>query len=277
MILVTGATGNVGGSVLRQLRDAGERVRVLSRNRTSLSLHPDAEVVTGDLSDLSTLSHAFDGVERMFLFPAPSIAADLGQLARDRGVCRAVVLSSAANQRPGARNSPIAAKHDAVESTVRSAGLAWTILRPDTFAANALAWAPSIRTESVVRAPCAQSQRNPIHEADIAAVAVAALLEDGHEGEIYLLTGQESLTQAEQVRAIGVAIGRTVRFEEQTREQARMDMIKRMPEKAADQLLDYLARCVGVPAHVSDTVERITGRGARTFAQWAHDHADEFR
>jgi uncharacterized protein YbjT (DUF2867 family) len=277
MILVTGATGNVGANVVRQLLDTGARVRALSRNPPAMQIPDGVEVITGDLADPSTLDKAFAGVERMFLFPASGIAANIGQLARTRGVRRAVVLSSAANQRSGARNSPIAAKHEAVENAVRSADIDWTILRSDTFATNALSWAPSIRADNVVRAPFAQSQRNAIHEADVAAAVVTTLLEDGHEGEIYLLTGPESLTQAEQVRIIGVAVGRTIRFEEQTREQARADMITRMPGSAADQLLDYLEKSVGVSAHVLDTVQRLTGRPARTFSRWADDHADAFR
>ncbi|HZS01798.1 MAG TPA: NAD(P)H-binding protein [Chloroflexota bacterium] len=276
MILVTGAAGNVGGSVVRQLLAAGERVRALTRNPAA-RLPRGVEVVVGDLADPATLAAAFDGVDRMFLFPALGISAEVAQLARERGVRRAIVLSSAAIQRAAPRDNPIVAKHDAVEQAVRTAGLAWTMLRPDTFATNTLAWAPSIRAASVVRAAYGRAQRNPIHEADVAAVATAALLEDGHEGAVYLLTGPASITQAEQAAAIGHAIGREVRFEELSREQALAELTTHTARPVAERLLDYLARSVDRPPHLEPTVEQVTGRPARTFAQWAADHADDFR
>jgi len=127
-----------------------------------------------------------------------------------------------------------------------------------------------------VRAPYPDASVNLIHEADIAAVATTALLEDGHVGARYELTGSASMTQAEQVRAIGAAIDREVRFEEQSPEQARVAMLQYMPAPIVDILLGYWASMVGTRAPVLPTVEQVTGRPARSYAQWAADHAEDF-
>lgn len=277
MILVTGATGNVGSNIVRQLAARGVRLRVLTRQPQDARFPGDVELATGDLTDPSGLSAAFGGISQMFLFPAPKLATELAALVRQHGIRRMVVLSSSVVERQDLRDSPIVQKHAAAETIAQTAGCDWTILRPDTFAANALAWAESIRTQSQISAPYPRSHRNAIHESDIAAVAVAALLEDGHEGTIYSLTGPESLTQFDQVAAIGAAIGRSLRFEELSPEDAKRQMIERMPVAVADQLLAYLAKCVDTPARFTDTVERVTGRPARSFAEWARDHADAFR
>nr|WP_254126714.1 hypothetical protein [Amycolatopsis sp. CA-230715] len=127
-----------------------------------------------------------------------------------------------------------------------------------------------MRRESVVRSPYGDARIAPMHEADIAAVAVTALLDDGHAGAKYVLTGPESLSQREQVEIIGKATGRTIRFEELTEEQAERDGVPTMP-------LDYLRSAVGAPAEILPTIAEVTGRPARTFAEWAEDHAGDFR
>jgi uncharacterized protein YbjT (DUF2867 family) len=209
MIVLTGATGNVGGNVVRQLLDAGERVRAVTRSPGAARLPDGVEVVGG-------------------------------------------------------------------ERAVRNSGLDWTFVRPGGFATNTLSWAPSVRAEGVARAPYPGATVNLIHEADIAAVATTALLEDGHGGARYPLTGPESMTQAEQVQAIGAAIGRDVRFEEQSPEQARRAMVRYMPEPIADIVLNYWADSVGSTAPVLPTVEQVTGRPARSYPEWAVDPAEDF-
>lgn len=276
MILVTGATGHVGRHIVQQLLNAGHRVRILCRPGNAPMRH-DVDVAYGDLSDEAAVNKALFGVEKVFLFPAMNIAPQIGAMALEQGTKRIVVLSSAANERTDPRRNPIAAKHDRAEKSAQSIGSAWTILRSDTFATNALAWGPSIRSHRKVRAPYGLAQRNPIHESDVAAGIVACLLQDGHDQKTYLLTGPESMTQQEQVHHIGRAIGEPVAFEEQTRDEAYREMSARMPTSAADQLLNYLAASVGVPSHVLDTVETLTRRAPRTFAQWAADHVVDFQ
>lgn len=276
MILVSGASGNVGRCVVKQLMAAGETVRALTRDPANARFPAGVEVVGGDLSDPRTLADAFVGATRMFFFTPVQGGADAVRAAAAGGVRRIVVLSSAATQKADPLTNPIAARHDAVEQAVRAAGLRWTFLRPDSFAANALAWAPSIRAEGVVRAAYGLSLRNPIHEDDVAAVATTALLEPGHENAAYLLTGPAALTQVDQVAAIGLAIGRPLRFEALSRQQAFEDMRRRMPEDVVERLLDYAAKSVDITPAVTPTVQDILGRPARTFARWARDHAADF-
>src|SRR5262249_36638188 len=117
----------------------------------------------------------------------------------------------------------------------------------------------------------------PIHEHDIAAVAVRALCEDGHTGAEYVLTGPQSLSQAEQVDTIGSVIGRSLRIEEISPDEARRELLTIMPIFVVNMLLDAWAAAIGQPALVTSTVAEITGAPARTFLEWATDHAAEFR
>ena len=277
MILVTGATGNVGTCLVRQLVAAGERVRAINRNPETAQLPPGVEVLYGDLTSPDTLAPAFDGIQRMFFFTPAAGGPAVVEAARKGGVRRVVVLSSTVTQKADPRSNPIAARHDAVERAVQASGMAWTLLRPDTFAANALAWAPSIRSESVVRAAYALAQRNPVHEDDIAAVASAALRDDRHVGACYTLTGPASITQIEQANMIGEAIGREVRFEELTHEQALVQLLKTTPAGIAERLLAYAEKSVTTAPALTRHVEQVTGRPARSFLEWAKDHAAAFR
>ncbi|MFL6234278.1 MAG: NmrA family NAD(P)-binding protein, partial [Thermoanaerobaculia bacterium] len=163
-----------------------------------------------------------------------------------------------------------------IERRIEASGLQWTFLRPGMFAANALAWwGPQIRAGGVVRWPYGEAPTAPIHERDVAAVAVRALLEDGHGRAEYVLTGPESLSQREQVTAIGEGIGRPLRFEEISSEEARRELP--FPASALDMLLKAWAAALGHPALVTSTVEEVTGKPARSFRDWVSDHTGELR
>jgi uncharacterized protein YbjT (DUF2867 family) len=277
MILVTGATGNVGRNVVAQLLAAGRQVRAVTRNPDAAKLPQGVEVFGADLAEPDSLDGALRGIERLFLYPRPETAEQVVALARRRGVRRVVLLSASAVLDHDERNL-IGAMHREVEDAVTASGLAATFVRPGGFAANALGWAPSIRAEDVVRAPYPELASAPIHERDIAAVATAALLEDGHEGAAYQLTGPHTLTQLEQVAAIGVAAGRDIRFEEQTPQQARAQLLRAMPAPVVDSLLHIWARLADTgPEKILPTVEQVTGRPPSTFAQWAQEHSEAFR
>lgn len=288
-ILVTGATGTVGRNVVGQLLEAGAEVRALTRDPAKAGLPPEAEVVQGDLAQPGTLAPALADVERMYLFPSPETAEEVVGLARAAGVRRVVVLSAAAvtlGLDPG--------YHPPVESAAERSGLEWTHVRPSEFMANMLPiWAPSVRAERVVRYPYAEDAGVPVHEADIAAVAVAALLQEGHTGKAYTLTGPAPITTRERVRAIGEALGEEVRYEEVSRERAR-ELLKAQggfAAASADFLLgfaDYGGGDGSAPDGSSEEdysellkpwpdVELATGRPARSYAEWARDHADDFR
>jgi len=165
-----------------------------------------------------------------------------------------------------------------VERLVEQSAAEWTLLRPTGFAKNTLMWAEQIRTDGVVRWPYAKAARSLIHEADIAAVAVRALTQDGHTGQTYVLTGPQALTQTEQVHAIGEAIARPLRFEEISPEEARPGLVAALGDEAfADGALHTWATFVTQPERVTSTVQEITGTPARTLREWAADHTDDFR
>jgi uncharacterized protein YbjT (DUF2867 family) len=146
------------------------------------------------------------------------------------------------------------------------------------FASNTLLWwASQIRDGDIVRWPYGAAETAPVDERDIAAVVARTLSEDGHAGGDYVLTGPESLTQAEQVSAIGEALGRRIRFDELSPEEFRSEMAGRAPAPVVDMLLAAWGAAVGRPAYVTSTVAEITGSPARPFRQWAADHADAFR
>ncbi|MFI6037311.1 SDR family oxidoreductase [Streptomyces sp. NPDC051315] len=276
---MTGATGNVGRHVVDQLLAAGETVRALTRSPAGARLPAEAEVVGGDLTRPETVEPALEGVSALFLFPSPGTAGPVLRAARERGVRRVVLLSSSAVEfsTEGSDNA-IVAYHKEIEREVEESGLEWTFVRPGAFAVNTLQWAPQIRADGVVRGPYAEAEMALIHERDIADVATRVLLTDGHAGAKYMLTGPESLTQAEQARRIGEAVGRPVRYEELAPDVAREQMIQnQVPAEFADMLLSFQAGLVGVPAEISATVEEVTGRPARTLDQWAADHVADFR
>jgi uncharacterized protein YbjT (DUF2867 family) len=278
-ILVTGATGTIGRQVVSQLLAMDVQVRAMTRDPDAAGLPPGVEVVRGDLTDPATLDGCLEGVEAVFLVwtaPAATVPAVVDRIARQ---ARRVVFLTAPHKTPHPlfqQTNPLAEMHAEIERLIQASGLQWTFLRPGMFAANALSWwGPRIRAGDVVRWPYADVPTAPIHERDVAAVAVRALLEDGHEGAEYVLTGPESLSHREQVATIGEVIGRPLRFEEISPEEARRELP--FPTPALDMLLRAWAAAMGHPAFVTSTVEEITGRPARTFRDWVADHAGELR
>ncbi|MDP9864141.1 MULTISPECIES: NAD(P)H-binding protein [Streptosporangium] len=270
MILVIGATGNVGRNIVSQLLESGAAVRALVRDPGAARLPEGVEAVRGDLTRPATVEAALDGVESVFLlwpgFAAEQAAPVVELIAK---YARRVVYLSAMN--------PEGTFHGGLEALIRESGLEWTFLRPGGFAVNTLMWAEQIR-EGVVRWPYARAGRSLIHERDIAAVAAVVLTGDGHAGKIYDLTGPSVVTQAEQVRIIGEAVGRPARYEELPREVAREQLLAAWGEATfVDGALDHWARIVAEPEPVTHTVEELTGVSARTFHQWAADHAADFR
>ncbi|HEX3125847.1 MAG TPA: NAD(P)H-binding protein [Thermoanaerobaculia bacterium] len=278
-ILVIGATGRIGRQVVSELLATDAGVRAMTRNPDDAGLPSDVEVVRGDLTAPESLDAALDGVDTVFLLwtaPADAVPAAVERFARHAS--RVVFLSSP-HQTPHPffqQPNPMAAMHANIERSIEASGLGWTFLRPGMFAANTLLWwAPQIRAGNVVRWPYGDAPTAPVHERDIAAVAVRALLDSGHNGKDYVLTGPESLTQREQVIAIGEVIGRPLRFEEMTPHEARQEF--KAPPPVVNMLLNAWAAALGQPALVTSKIEEITGRPARSFRDWVSDHAGEFR
>jgi uncharacterized protein YbjT (DUF2867 family) len=281
-ILVTGATGTVGRSLVQQLVDAGHDVRAVTRDPRSAAaarLPRNVEVVHGDFAKPETLVPALRGVERMHLvaidgYGALTTGAQILELAKQAGVRRITHLGH--NDESRGDDDPIEVDHRALHRAIEGSGLEWTHLFPGEFMANTREWAPSIRAEGVVRAPFGGWSSTMVHEADIAAIAMVALIEDGHVGQRYTPTGPAPVKRVDAVRMIGEAIGREIRFIELTPEQAREHWKDIYPEYVIEWFLEMGDYPEG-NATVLPDVEKVTGRPARTFAQWAVDHADDFR
>jgi uncharacterized protein YbjT (DUF2867 family) len=276
MIVVTGGTGRVGQQVVAQLRARNLKVRVVSR-------HPgqpqaDVETAAADLADPASLEPALRGADALFLlwpFTSAELTATLApQVAKlaARHVTRIVYLSAQpAAERPGSFWA-------LTERAIEDSGAAWTFLRPVGFASNTLMWADQIRAGDVVRWPFGGAARSLIDERDIAAVAVRALTGDGHAGSRYLLSGPAVLTQAEQLAAIGRALGRDLTWAELPRPAAQQALAAAWGDPAfAASALDTWERFVTHPEVVTSTVRDLTGVPAHTFADWAAANADAFR
>jgi len=250
----------------------------MTRNPGVARLPSGIEVVRGDLTIPESLDESLKDVDAVFLVwtaGLDGVAAAIERIAKH--VPRIVLLTSPhQTQHPFFQQpNPLAALHSEVERLVRASGVAWTFLRPGMFAANTLLWwAPQIRAGDVVRWPYADAPTAPIDERDIAAVAVRALTEPDHEGAEYVLTGPESLTQLAQVATIGEVIGRQLRFEEISPEQALHELP--FPESVANMLLNAWNAAIGQPAYITSVVAELTGRTARRFRDCVSDNSAEF-
>lgn len=272
MILITGASGNVGREVVRRLHETGGPIRVLVRNPSKATWPDNVEVIAGDLTDSDVLKVALNGVKKAFLLGVPG-GESFAQTARTLGVEHIVFLSSSA---VGAGSTNIITRlHANMEHSIRQSGVRWTFLRPGSFMSNALQWAGSIRAEGVVRAPFGDAGSTPIDPRDIAAVAVESLISSGHEGKIYPLTGPEVLTPADQVQTIGDVLGRPIVFESISESAARENMKRFMSEEIADAILQKRREDSAEQA-ILRTVGEVTGQAARTFRQWVIDNRAAF-
>ncbi|MBO2463336.1 NAD(P)H-binding protein [Actinomadura violacea] len=281
MIVVTGATGNTGRALVRTLAEAGEKVIATSRNITGADVPEGVDHRRADLADAAGLRPVLDGADALFLQNGGASAhtlnvSDILDAAKAGGVRRVVLLSSL-----GVATRPESASHGVLglsfEEAVRASGLDWTILRPGNFASNTYAWAASVRAERTVAAPFADVALPAIDPGDIAAVAAAALREDGHTGRIYELTGPVPVTPRQQAEAIGAALGEPIRFVEQTRDEARAQMLHFMPADVVETTLAILGEPTPAEQRVSPDVEKVLGRAPRTYADWARANAPAFR
>lgn len=274
--LITGATGSVGKSIVAQLLSTGQDVRIVTRDVRKAPA--GVEAVQGDFTKGDLPSRAFEGVNRVFLFPAQEGVDAFLKQAKAAQVEQLVVLSSlaAAMEHERDKTSMSALHHLAIEQAVIASGIPYTFLRSGNFANNLLFWAHSIQTGDTVYGPYASSAQVLIHEADVAVVAVRALTQDGHQGKTYHLTGPQALTRIEQLNCIGDAVGRKLHFQEIPADVFQKEMQKYMPLPVIKMLLDYWSDTVAVPEVALPTVEQLTGHKGRTLAQWAKDHASDF-
>ncbi|WP_369248042.1 NAD(P)H-binding protein [Streptomyces sp. R41] len=304
MILVTGATGHVGGELVRQLAEAGQPVRAMTRRpaqaRFSTGVEGRVETVYGDANDPASLDQAFAGVRGAFLMssqavgsaPGPTHDTALAEAAARAGVERLVKLSVLNGGAAGAAGAGraggdagdgadvIARWHATAERAVTSPakGWAWTLLRPGRFMSNALQWAPAIRGADEVPIPFADRPAASIDPADIAAVACAALTARGdeHAGAAYELSGPRSLTPTEELTILADVLSRPLRVREVPAEATRTAMTRYgFPPEVVEAIMNRTLHD-DRGTEVLPTVQKLLDRPARTFAQWARAHAGAF-
>ncbi|GIJ76400.1 Uncharacterized conserved protein YbjT, contains NAD(P)-binding and DUF2867 domains [Micromonospora phaseoli] len=279
MIVITGATGNVGRVLVEVLAAAGEQVIAVSRGTSPVSLTDGVRYQQADLAEPETLRPAVDGARALFLLVSGAGAhlnpSDILDVAKAGGVQHVVLLSSqAAGTRPqSVSHAPLRG----IEGVVQQSGMAWTILRPGGFASNAYAWTESVRTQRTVAAPFGDVGLPVVDPADIAEVAATVLREGEHAGRTYELTGPALTTPRQRTRIIGEALGQPVRFVEQTREQARAQMMRFMPEPVVDGTLAILGAPTPAEQRISAHTAQVLGRTPRTFDDWALRHIHAFR
>ncbi|WP_225802947.1 SDR family oxidoreductase [Streptomyces sp. NK15101] len=277
MIVVTGATGNVGRPLVEMLAAAGEEVTAVSR-RPAEGLPVGVAHRQGDLADAEGLKGLFEGAEAVYL-----LVAGLGDELRPREIVAAAVACGVrrivfqSSQLVGTRTD--SASHEilrAFETAVRESGVEWTVLRPGGFASNAFLWAEQVRSARTVAAPFADVALPLVDPADIAGVAAAALRDPAHAGRTYVLTGPTAVSPREQVRALAEALDAPVEFVAQSADEARSQLTRFLPEVAVDGMLSVMGEPRADEQRVSPDVERVLGRAPRPFSAWAVRNAPAF-
>ena len=282
MILVTGATGNIGSELVKLLVAKGEAVRVISRDEKKVShLDPSVQRVIGDRHDASIVRKAVEGADKVFMLAVvfdKNHEADrlLVEEAKQAGAGQIVMISSASVRMEG---NAIGRLHREKEQIVEGSAIPWTLLRPGGFMSNAIVWwAESIKSQSKVFNPAGNGKTAPISPYDIAAVAAVALTSSGHAGKAYDLSGAELLSAPEQVGILSKVIGKPIECVDIPPEVAAERMIAAgLPEALVKSLSELWAQ-IRKEAYIFHTneVERLTGRPAQTFETWCREHRSAF-
>ncbi len=285
-VLVIGASGRIAGCVVRRLaREDTVALRLLYRTHPTHASQTQAppagsQVLVGDYNDPACLAQALQGVQAAFLYAPDAVDAAPLRAARRGGLDHVVLLSSASVLTLTPGPNPIAERHRRAEAAVREAGVDCTFIRPGTLASNCLQWQDSIVREHAVHVPFPGSMRAPIHEDDIALLAVRALARSMHRGEALHVTGPHVVSIAAQVAEISRQLGAELLCLPIDRAAAMQAMTagsRAMPTQAAERLLDYLEQSTTVRPAVTADFERATGGAARNFGHWVHDNLDHFR
>lgn len=279
MILVTGATGNVGRALVDRLLAADVKVRAGSRQPERNAFPEPVDVVRVDPDKRPLPPALLDGVERVFLMgPVPCLARHADHLcdaARRAGVRHIVMLSSSIVELGAA--DELSRAHRGAEQTVTDSGIAWTFLRPGAFMSNTLAWADAIRRDGRVQGLVGDYPAAPIDPDDIAAVALEVLLGDVHAGTMYSLTGPEQIRPSQQVATLAELLDRRLTFDQASMTNALALLMRTRPRLDADSLLGSLRRPDVPWAQPLPTAHRLTGRRPTTFRDWAGRHLERFR
>jgi len=283
MILVTGGTGLIGSELLRLLSQAGVPARALVRNPNKAQKLPGITWVVGDLARPETLTAAFEGAKSVFL--VTHYFEDMVELqhnaivaARAAGVTHVVKVSAFAASDHS--NAPIGRWHYQVEKELRDSGMGWTLLRPHHFMQNLVAQAEYVIKEGAIYSPSGDGKIPYIDPRDIAAVAFVTLTQPGHLGKTYVLTGSEAISYRQAAEVIGAAIGKKVRFVDESPEEARARRVREgVPPSVIESILAIGAyqRAGGKTVTITTTVADLTGRPPRTVAEFVQEHASVFR
>lgn len=275
MILITGASGTIGGEVVRLLSEAGVAVQAMTRDPARVSA--DVAVVRGDVRNPPPLT----GVDTMFLIVPPGQDLTLLDAARAAGVGKVVLMSAiGTGERVG--DSVVGPWFHNAEQAVHASGLDWTILRPTNFASNSLRWLTEITEGKPIADASAGVPDGVVDPRDVAAVAAATLTSSDHNGQTYTLTGPELLTLADQAAVLSRVLNRPVRTEIVSATQAHTSIEELFRAHGLDAAIvdGYLAALewgrTGGAAVLTDDIPRILGRPATTFETWVRDHADGF-
>jgi (4-alkanoyl-5-oxo-2,5-dihydrofuran-3-yl)methyl phosphate reductase len=279
--LITGATGDVGSRVVQHLLTRGIRPHVLARNeaKARLLFGDRIDVFVGDLAEPASFRKALQGADALFLVnigpEIPQRDESAACLAKEMGVKKIVKLSSLDVE----HGLAIGAWHEKGEAAIRASTVPFTFVRPTGFMSNLLAWAHTIKTEQIVRSSTADGRRPFIHSEDIAAVAVEALLTDAYLGQAISITGPDSVTFGEATAIIAEAIGRPLKYEAISDEEAceRYAKVSGSPEETEAHVTLWRAIRQGCLAGVTHDVERILGRLPITLGQWAKENVESFR
>ena len=274
-ILVTGSAGHVGAELVRILLDQGHAVRALSRRSAPPGLPAGAESVVGDLSDRSSLTEAFRGIDAVFLLAGypdtPGMLADL----RAAGADRVVLLSSGAVV-GGDPDNYVVRFNVVSEAAVRDSGIDWTVLRPSGFMSNSLQWLDQLSTGDVVVEPFADVPIAVIDPLDIAAAAAVSLTTEGHDGRSYRLTGPEPVLPADRARILGEVLGRDITIVAESDADARRRMLRDMPEPLVDSFFQFFRRGGYDDSIVDPTLPELLRRPASSYREWARRHSADF-
>jgi (4-alkanoyl-5-oxo-2,5-dihydrofuran-3-yl)methyl phosphate reductase len=278
-ILVCGATGKVGGGVVKLLNGAPVVVRALVRDPAKARFPDGVEVVTADYGDPASMDAAVAGVDGVFIMaPIAHLVANtrtIAAAAQRGGAPHLVLLSSLSVE---ADDNEHAALHKTAEQAVMGSGCPWTILRGGQFMSNTLRWADAVRSAREVRPYIRDQATAIIHPADISAMAVKALTETGHYGKIYGLTGGEPVKPSECARILSDALGFDVRYVELTDDEAEQCYVELFEDTLEVRAKLRSLREPDVPwERVRPDVEQVLGRLPLTYARWARENVDAFR
>jgi uncharacterized protein YbjT (DUF2867 family) len=280
MILITGARGNNGVEIIKQLSGKGVAVHGMVRKKEDAKSEAGVDYVAADFNDVASLRRALEGIDHVFLVTNSSERVEEQQLqfvetAKEMGVQHIVYLS----QFHAAKDSPLRflRYHALVEEALKNSGMMVTVLRPNLYMQALMRiFAPQIAKEGRFFAPAGEARVSVVDVRDIAAVAVAALTEEGHAGKTYDVTGPEALSHEDMATQLTKTLGKQVDYVDISEKTLREALAGfGMPEWQAEGLIeDYAHYHRGEAAGVSSAVKDVTGKAARSFAEFAKDYKE---